>query len=85
MDVEVEVFVQWSHESSLPVSRTILMVCGGEPAVRETVSVTSCVKGIFIGGEEERRRCCWRNIVEEALWSLCMFWAVSGKISVWFV
>jgi|EndMetStandDraft_3_1072993.scaffolds.fasta_scaffold1134313_2 hypothetical protein len=33
-------FLQWSQESSLPVSRTIVMFCRGVPAVRETVRVT---------------------------------------------
>ena len=33
-------FLQWSQESSLPVSRTIVMFCRGEPAERETVRVT---------------------------------------------
>lgn len=35
-------FLQWSHESSLPVSRTMVTLCGGEPTVSETVSVTLC-------------------------------------------
>lgn len=33
-------FWQFNHESSLPVSRTIVMFCGGEPMVNETVKVT---------------------------------------------
>lgn len=33
-------FLQWSQESSLPVSRTMVTFCGGEPTERETVKVT---------------------------------------------
>lgn len=33
-------FLQWSHESSLPVSRTMVTLCGGVPTVSETVNVT---------------------------------------------
>jgi len=36
--------LQWSQESSLPVSRTMVTFCGGEPTVSETVSVTLCWK-----------------------------------------
>ncbi|KAL9332531.1 hypothetical protein ACSQ67_002141 [Phaseolus vulgaris] len=31
---------RWSHESSLPVSRTMVTLCGGVPTVSETVKVT---------------------------------------------
>lgn len=40
MDVKFGSFLQRSQESSLPVSRTIVMFCGGVPMVREAVRVT---------------------------------------------
>lgn len=40
MELKIGFFLQWSQESSLPVSRTMVTVCGGEPRVRETVKVT---------------------------------------------
>ena len=33
---------QWSQESSLPVSRTMVTLCGGDPTVNVTVNVTLC-------------------------------------------
>lgn len=41
--------LQWSHESSLPVSMTIVTFCGGVPTVRETVRLTLCRKGSLSG------------------------------------
>lgn len=40
MGREMWVELHWSHESSLPVSRTMVTFCGGVPTVRETVRVT---------------------------------------------
>lgn len=41
VDVEfVDVELQCSHDSSLPVSRTIVTFCGGEPTDKDTVKVT---------------------------------------------
>jgi hypothetical protein len=40
MELKFEFFLQWSQESSLPVSRTMVTLCGGEPTVSETVKVT---------------------------------------------
>lgn len=36
----VGVFLQCSHESSLPVSSTMMTGCGGDPTVRVTVKET---------------------------------------------
>lgn len=41
--------LQWSHESSLPVSMTIVTFCGGVPTVSETVRLTLCRKGSLSG------------------------------------
>lgn len=44
MEFKFGSFLQCSHESSLPVSRTMVTFCGGEPNVSETVKVTLCWK-----------------------------------------
>lgn len=41
-------FLQWSHESSLPVSRTMVTGCGGVPTRRETDRVTLWRKGSLL-------------------------------------
>lgn len=38
-----------SHESSLPVSRTMVTFCEGVPTARETVRVTLWVNGSLLG------------------------------------
>ncbi|PON45808.1 hypothetical protein PanWU01x14_255890 [Parasponia andersonii] len=43
-------FLQWSQESSLPVSRTMVTVCGGDPMVNETVNVTLWRKESLLEG-----------------------------------
>ncbi|PON61003.1 LOW QUALITY PROTEIN: hypothetical protein TorRG33x02_283130 [Trema orientale] len=43
-------FLQWSQESSLPVSRTMVTVCGGDPTVNETVNVTLWRKESLLEG-----------------------------------
>lgn len=40
MEFKFGSFLQCSHESSLPVSRTMVTFCGGEPTVSDTVNVT---------------------------------------------
>lgn len=57
-----------SHESSLPVSRTMVTFCGGVPTERETVRVTLWVKGSLF-------EALGRDTVE----SSCVF---RGKISI---
>lgn len=41
-------FLQWSQESSLPVSRTIVTFCGGVPTETVTVRVTLWLKGSLL-------------------------------------
>lgn len=62
------VFLQWSHESSLPVSRTMVTCCGGEPTDNRTVRDTLCWKESLFGG---------RGIEPGGI---C--WALRGKITV---
>lgn len=45
----VGVFLQRSHESSLPVSRTMVTCCGGEPTLRVTVRETLWWKESLLG------------------------------------
>lgn len=63
-------FLQWSQESSLPVSRTMVTFCGGEPTVSETVSVTlwwneSLREGVCVCVLRGRRRGFCVNCDEE--------------------
>ena len=46
----VSVLLQWSQESSLPVSRTMVTFCGGEPTVSETVRDTLWWNESLFGG-----------------------------------
>lgn len=48
----VGVFLQWTQESSLPVSSTMTTCCGGDPIERETVSETLWWKATLFGGFE---------------------------------
>ena len=68
-------FLQWSQESSLPVSRTMVTLCGGDPTVSETVKVTLCLKGSLREGglgsvwvfRGNMRRDCGEDERDEAL------------------
>lgn len=53
MEFKFGSFLHWSQESSLPVSRTMVTLCGGEPTVSETVKVTLCWKESLREEEEE--------------------------------
>ncbi|GER28589.1 mannose-binding lectin superfamily protein [Striga asiatica] len=44
-----QVVLHWSHESSLPVSSTMVTFCGGVPTDRETVRVTLWVNWSLFG------------------------------------
>lgn len=57
MGFELEDFLQLSHESSLPVSSTIVAFCGGEPTEMVIVRVTLCWKESLLGAEEGRWKC----------------------------
>lgn len=48
--VAVVLVLQWSHESSLPVSMTMDMFCGGVPTVMEIVRLTLWWKRSLLGG-----------------------------------
>ena len=50
MELKFWVFLQCSQESSLPVSRTMVTLCGGEPTVSVTVKVTLWWKEILLVG-----------------------------------
>ena len=52
MELKFWVFLQCSQESSLPVSRTMVTLCGGEPTVSVTVKVTLWWKEILFEGFE---------------------------------
>ncbi len=52
MELKFWVFLQCSQESSLPVSRTMVTLCGGEPMVSVTVKVTLWWKEILFEGFE---------------------------------
>lgn len=47
-DLNFGSFLQWSHESSLPVSNTMVTGCGGVPTRRETERVTLWRKGSLL-------------------------------------
>lgn len=54
----IRVEFECSHESSLPVSSTIVTFCGGVPTERETVRVTLWVNGSLFG-DENPDEICW--------------------------
>lgn len=56
------VFLQWSHESSLPVSNTIDTGCGGVPTKRVTVKVTLWWNGSLLV-----------DLANEPGWIFCVF------------
>lgn len=62
---------QWSHESSLPVSRTKVAFCGGVPTERDTVKVTLWWKrsllGALLGREEGGMAWVFRGKIRGAL------------------
>lgn len=49
MGWEIGVVLHFSHESSLPVSRTMVTFCGGVPTERDIVRVTLCLNGSLFG------------------------------------
>lgn len=72
VDVEfVDVELQCSHDSSLPVSRTIVTFCGGEPTDKDTVKVTLWWNGSLFGdlGNDP----------------VGISWVFKGKTSIWLV
>jgi len=72
-------FLQWSHESSLPVSNTIVTGWAGVPTRRETVRVTLCRKGsLFVGRGPRGTDPVWialrANMAEAGEFELCFEW-----------